>query len=380
MISLVGRLLAPEDEGLRLVTIEGGRVASIDDVGHAGPDALGGPDAWIVPGLVDIQLNGAFGVDFSDPHADLVTAALALPATGVTAFLPTVISSPPEAYPAIIENLERRLPVGAARSLGIHLEGPFLSARRRGTHDASALRLPAPAEALAWTETGMVRIVTLAPELPGATDVIDALVEREVIVAIGQSDATWAEADAAIARGARLGTHLFNAMRPLHHREPGIAGRLLAGGVAASVIVDGVHVAPETVQLVAAIKPPDELVFVTDGLAALGEPPDTYRMGSLEVVSDGTVARLADGTLSGSVVPMALALGRLVAAGLDPTIAVRAASTAPARLMGLDAELGRVAVGRVADLVLLDAGWRPMLTLVRGGVARQGASHAEMAS
>jgi N-acetylglucosamine-6-phosphate deacetylase len=368
VISLVGRLLAPEDAGLRLVTIDDGVVTAIGEPGDAPPDALGGPDAWIVPGLVDIQLNGAFGVDFSDSTADLPRAARALAMTGVTAFLPTVVSSAPDAYGPVLRNLAGPVPVGAARVLGTHVEGPFISPARRGTHDPSAVRTPDLGELRAWLDAGDVAIVTLAPELPGSDALIHELVARDVIAAVGHSDATWQEADAAVAAGARLGTHLFNAMRPLHHREPGIIGRLLAAGVTASVIVDGVHIAPETVRLVASIKAPDELVFVTDGLAALGEPPGPFRLGSREVISDGTVARLADGTLSGSVMPMAPALGRLVAAGLEPAIAARAASTTPARLLGLEAELGRVEVGRVADLVLLDAEWRPQLTMVQGQV------------
>lgn len=371
MISLIGRLLAPEDAGLRLVTVDDGRVTGIGEPAGAPPDALGGPDAWILPGLVDIQLNGAFGVDFSDPSADLPAASAALASTGVTAFLPTVVSSPPEAYAPILRNLAGPVPAGGARVLGTHLEGPFLAPARRGTHDPSAVRLPDLAELRAWLDAGDVAIVTLAPELPAADALIRELVARDVVAAIGHSDATWQEADAAIGAGARLGTHLFNAMPPLHHREPGIAGRLLAGGVATSVIVDGVHVVPDMVRLVASIKAPDELVFVTDGLAALGEPPGAYRLGSREVISDGTVARLADGTLSGSVMPMAPALGRLVTVGLEPSIAVRAASTTPARLLGLEHELGRVAVDRVADLVLLDASWEPQLTIVHGRIAFQ---------
>ncbi|MCA1571505.1 MAG: N-acetylglucosamine-6-phosphate deacetylase [Chloroflexi bacterium] len=371
MISLIGRLLAPEEAGVRLVTVDRGWVASIGEPGDAPPDAQGGPDAWIVPGLVDIQLNGAFGVDFTDPGADLSAAALALPRTGVTAFLPTVVSSPPEAYEPILRNLARPVPDGAARVMGVHIEGPFLARGRRGAHDPGVLRQPDLVEVRGWLDAGNVAIVTLAPELPGAAAVVRELVARGVIAAIGHSDATWDQADAAIVGGARLGTHLFNAMRPLHHREPGIVGRLLAGGVTASLIVDGIHLAPKTIRLVAAIKTPDELVFVTDGLAALGEPPASYRMGSREVISDGIVARLADGTLSGSVAPMAPALGRLVAAGLEPSVAVRAASTTPARLLGLEADLGRVEVGRLADLVLLDAEWRPQLTLVQGRIGHR---------
>lgn len=374
MISLVGRVLAPEDMGQRLLTVDNGRIADIAAVDEPPADALGGPDSWILPGLVDLQLNGAFGVDFSDPDADLARAATALPATGVTAFVPTIVSSPADVYGPCLRNLAAPVPDGAARPLGVHIEGPFLAPGRRGTHDPAVLRAPDLGELRAWLDAGKVRIVTLAPELPGAVALIDELVARGVIAAIGHSDATWKEADAALAAGARLGTHLFNAMRPLHHRDPGIAGRLLASGAAVSVIVDGVHLAPETVRLVASIKAADELVFVTDGLAALGQPPGTYRLANREVISDGIVARLDDETLSGSVVPMAPALGRLVAAGLEPTVAARAASTTPARLLDAEAELGHLEPGRVADLVLLDRDWNPKLTLVQGRIG-----HAPMA-
>jgi len=380
VISLIGRVLAPDDLGVRLVTIDDGRITAIGDPGDSVQGALGGPEAWIVPGLVDIQLNGAFGVDFSDPTADLGRAAAALPSTGVTAFMPTVVSSPPEVYAPCLRNLASPVPPDAARVLGVHFEGPFLAPARRGAHDASALRPPDLGELRSWLDAGDVRIVTLAPELPGAHALIRELVARGVVAAIGHSDATWQEADDAVEAGARLGTHLFNAMSALHHREPGIVGRLLAPGVTVSVIVDGVHLAPETIRLVAMVKAPDELIFVTDGLAALGDPPGTYRLGAGEVVSDGTVARRADGTLSGSVVPMARAVGRLVATGLDPAVAVRAASTTPARLLGLEAELGRLEVGRVADLVLLDPDWHPDLTMVQGRIGHSKTAMERVAS
>lgn len=370
-LSLVGRVLAPEDLGVRLLTVEDGRVVAIRDAGEAPADALGGPDAWIVPGLIDIQLNGAFGVDFTDPDADLAHAAAALPSTGVTAFLPTLVSSPADGYARFLGNLASPMADGAARVLGAHLEGPFLAPSRRGAHDPDALRAPDLDELRAWLDAGGVRMVTLAPELPSAEALITELSSRGVIAAIGHSDASWGEAGAAIRAGASLGTHLFNAMRPFHHRDPGIVGRLLASGVTVSLIIDSIHVAPETIALVASIKAPNELIFVTDGLAALGQPPGPYRLGEREVISDGTVARLADGTLSGSVVPMVLALGRLVAAGLDPSIAVRAASTTPAALLGVEENHGRLEVGRIADLVLLDRDWNPQLTLVQGRIGHR---------
>jgi N-acetylglucosamine-6-phosphate deacetylase len=369
VISMVGRLLAPEDQGVRLVVIDEGRVARIADAGEAPPEAIGGSDAWIVPGLVDLQLNGGFGVDFSDPAAEAPRAATALPSTGVTAFVPTIVSAAPDRYAPAIANLSGPMPPGAARALGVHLEGPYLSPGYRGTHDASALRPPDIGEARGWLAEGPIRIVTLAPELPGAIELIEWLTAEGVVVAIGHTEATWQQADEAIRAGARLGTHLFNAMRPLHHRDPGVVGRLMAPGVTVSVVCDGIHVAPEVVALIANLKAPDELIFVTDGLAALGQPPGRYRLGSQEVANDGTVARLADGTISGSVSPMAPALGRLVASGIEAETVVRAASTNPARLLGVDDDLGRIEVGRVADLCLLDAAWNPVSAIVRGVVA-----------
>src|SRR5688500_15760642 len=248
-LTLVARVLAPEDRGVRLLTIEDGRVVALGDARDAPADALGGHDAWIVPGLVDLQLNGAFGVDFTGPEADLARAAGGLPSTGVTAFLPTLVSSAADVYPRFMANLALPMPQGAARILGAHLEGPFLAPSRRGTHDPVALRLPDLDELRACLDTGDVRIVTLAPELPGATPLIAELTSRGVIAALGHSDASWDEADAAIRAGSRMGTHLFNAMRPFHHRDPGIVGRLLSPGVVTSLVIDGVHVAPEIVVL-----------------------------------------------------------------------------------------------------------------------------------
>src|SRR5687767_106493 len=210
-LALIGRVLAPEDRGVRLLTVEDGRVVALGDARDAPADALGGPDAWIVPGLIDMQLNGAFGVDFTDPEADLAEAAAALPSTGVTAFLPTLVSSPADVYPRFLTNLASPMPDGAARILGAHLEGPFLAPSRRGTHDPVALRPPDLDELRAWLDDGDVRIVTLAPELPGAMSLIAELTGRGVIAALGHSDASWDEAEVAIRAGASMGTHLFNA-------------------------------------------------------------------------------------------------------------------------------------------------------------------------
>lgn len=376
---LFGRLLAPDDRGMCVVRVADGRVAAIEPAAAPPPEAIGDRASRIIPGLIDIQVNGAFGHDFSDPAADLPFVARALPGLGVTTFLPTVITSRPERTLRSLKALEAgraRLDASAARVPGVHLEGPFLAPAYRGTHDPAVIRAPDLAEALSWLDAAAVRIVTMAPELPGALAVLKALDAQKVRVAIGHSGATWDEAAAAADAGAALGTHLFNAMRPFHHRDPGVAGFLLASGLPVSVIADGRHLALETVALVARAVGPRRLITITDALAGLGMRRGPFMLAGEAVHSDGTVAHRADGTLSGSVLPLPLALRNLVAAGISEPDAVRTATSNPAQLLGLSAELGQVAVGRPADLVVLDEAWSVTAALVGGELARGAAAVA----
>lgn len=377
-----GRLFAPEPWGHVVVEVRDGRIGSIDPVAADATTpsgALGGPEASITPGLIDLQVNGAFGHDFSDPTADVTRISRGLPASGVTAYLACIVTSPIERYGPCLDHLAAAMamPVDGARLLGVHLEGPFLSSRRPGTHTKEWLIPPSAALADAWLDRGPVRLVTLAPELPGAVDLVRHLVSRGIAVAIGHTDATWTEAAAAAQAGARLGTHLFNAMRPLHHREPGAVGFLLASDLAVSVVADGHHLDPRIVELVARLKAPDRLVVVTDALAGLGMPPGRFELAGVEIVSDGTIGRRIDGTLSGSLLPLDGAVGNLVRAGLAPEDAVRAATVNPARVLGLDGTMGRVVVGRVADLVLFDADWSASATVVGGRLVHDRLGAAE---
>jgi N-acetylglucosamine-6-phosphate deacetylase len=383
MMLVRGRLYAPEHCGHVVVTVGDGRVRSIDPVAADAPapaGALGGPDATIAPGLIDLQVNGAFGQDFSDPSADVARVSSGLTASGVTGYLACVITSPVERYGPCLEHLAAAMTPSTAptpttgvgaRLLGIHLEGPFLSPRRPGTHAPGWLLAPSAALVEDWLGRGPVRLITIAPELPGALALIRRVVKHGVAVAIGHTDATWADAVAAAAAGARLGTHLFNAMRPLHHREPGAVGFLLASDLAVSVVADGRHVDFRMLELVGRLKAPDGLVVVTDALAGLGMPPGRFELAGNEIVSDGTAGRRLDGTLSGSLLPLDAAVGNLVRAGIAPEDAIRAATINPARVIGLDGSMGRVAAGREADLVLFDADWKATATIVGGRLARE---------
>ncbi len=381
MIQLFGHLYAPDDRGLCAITVNGGSIVAIRPTEAPPAGSLGGPGARILPGLIDIQLNGAFGDDFADPSADVPSICQRLPRFGVTAFVPTIVTSAPDVYVPALANLRHPPVPGETRVLGVHIEGPFISHTYRGAHDPAQLRLPSIEEASRWLEAGDVRWLTLAPELPGALALISFLVERGVRVSIGHTDATWSEAAAGVDAGATLATHLFNAMRPLRHRDPGVAGYVLATGLTAGFIADGNHVAFETLRMVARIKAPDELVLITDALAGFGMPPGRYMVAGHEYVSDGTSGRLLDGTLTGSLLPLNLALRNLVEkVGLEPAVAVRLATLNPARALGLDGTLGRVEVGRVADLAVVDEDWQVEATIAGGSIAYLGEAVTAAAS
>jgi N-acetylglucosamine-6-phosphate deacetylase len=252
------------------------------------------------------------------------------------------------------------------RIIGAHLEGPFLSPRRLGAHDAEGCLAPDLAVLRRLLDAGPVSEMTLAPELHGAFELIDELVARGVTASCGHSDATAAEAHLAFDRGARTVTHLFNAMRPSVPRDPGIAMAALARhDVTVQVIVDGHHLAGETV-LVAWQAAEDRFALVTDATAAAGLGDGRYMLGGTEVTAEGGVVRRADGTLAGSALTMIEAVRNLHALGAELEAALAAASTVPARIVGRS-DLGRLAIGAPADVVILDDRLEVKRALVAGG-------------
>jgi N-acetylglucosamine-6-phosphate deacetylase len=319
-----------------------------------------------VPGFVDLQVNGFGGVDFLDADSDgYRRAGEALLETGVTAYLPTLITSPEEQVLAALREVP---PAGDdPLILGVHLEGPFLSPRRLGTHLASARRDPDLALLGRLIDGDRVRLMTLAPELPGAGLLIERLLDRGITVSLGHSDATAEQANAAFDLGVGTVTHLFNAMRPFLHRDPGIVGAALArDDVVVQLILDGVHLASETVRVVSRAAP-GRIALVTDSITAAGASDGAYSFGSLDVqVHEGTV-RGPDGVLAGSVLTMIEAVRNLHALGATLAEAVDAATAVPARVLGLR-ETGRLDVGLPADIVILDDSVEIERVLVAGDV------------
>ncbi len=292
-----------------------------------------------VPGLVDLQVNGVAGHDLTSAPERLWDVAAALPAYGVTAFLPTVVTSDPSVPARAMAVLAAGPPPGwvGAEPLGLHLEGPMLAPTRTGAHPPQWLRDPSPELVAGWSREAGVAMVTLAPELPGALEVVAALVERGVVVSVGHTDATAAQVLAAVAAGARCATHLGNAMPPVLAREPGPVGAALGGSdLVAGLIVDGHHLDPLFVRTAWRSLGPDRFLSVSDTTAALGLPDGPTRLGDQDVVLDAGTVRLLDGTLAGSASSLLDCLRVLVATtGCTVEEAVATATTTPLRLLGL---------------------------------------------
>jgi N-acetylglucosamine-6-phosphate deacetylase len=349
------------------VRTDGAVVGRVGEGDPPSPPDLRLSSGVLAPGLVDVQVNGHFGVDLA--AADLEgwrTVVTGLPATGVTAFVPTVITAPVPELVAVLRRYAALRPAldvvpGAARTLGMHVEGPFLAARRRGAHREELLHDPTSDEVDALLHAGAhwtLRYLTLAPERPGAMAAVEQLVAAGVRVAIGHSDADAATVHAAADHGATLVTHLFNGQRPMHHRGPGVVGAALADRrLTCGLIADGHHVDADPIAIAFAAAE-GRIMLVTDAVAATGMPSGRYVLGGDDViVANGEAPRRPDGSLAGGGGGMDEAIGHAVAAGVPLRSALEAATRVPAEALGGDGReplIGRIAPGSAADLVWLD--------------------------
>jgi N-acetylglucosamine-6-phosphate deacetylase len=323
--------------------------------------------------LIDLQVNGAYGFDFTNDASTVLEVAARLPATGVTAFMPTVITSRFESYPARLEEIGQAMQQasGGARVLGVHLEGPYLNPKRKGAHPQGYLRPIQLDEIRRWAEPEVVRIVTLAPELEGGLEAVQVLREMGKVVSAGHSDASYEQARAGFAAGINWSTHLYNAQSALQHREPGVMGAILLSDVPCGLIADGIHSHPAMVQLAWKAKGTAGIVLVTDCMAAMGMLPGRYELGHYAVIVDQISARLEDGTLAGSILRMDEAVRNMIVySGCSLADAVQMASTVPARLMGLP-NLGALVPGSAADIVVLSPEYEVTHTFIAGALAYQ---------
>ena len=371
------RVLAPG-----WLRIDGGRIAAVGEGVPPGPATHRAH--WALPGFIDMHVHGGGGASFTEGGLDDARRAAAFHRShGSTTIVASLVTAP-------VDELERR--VGLLADLadegaiaGIHLEGPFLSAARCGAQDPRFLIAPDVAvyRRLHAAARGWLRMITIAPELPGAPDVIRAAVAAGVIAAAGHTDASAEATAEAVAAGVSHATHLFNGMRPLGHRDPGPAGALLDKQVTCEVVADGSHLHDTAIRLAARAAGPGNLVLVTDAMTAAGMPDGSYRLGQLDVTVAGGVARLAGaggpggspGSIAGSTATMdQVARHAITRAGLPVADVAEAAATTPARRLGLAAEAGALAPGLSADVVLLDEEFTLQAVIAAGTAIPAGAA------
>jgi N-acetylglucosamine-6-phosphate deacetylase len=373
-----GTVVAAGGVGPGWVEVAGDRIAA----SGAGapprePDADLG-DAVLVPGFVDMHVHGGAGAAFPDGDAEAALPAVRFHRShGSTTMIASLVTAGPDELLKSVDALAELVVDGELA--GVHLEGPWLAAGRCGAHDPRQLRDPDPAELdrLLHAGNGVVRMVTLAPELEGGLDAVHRIVAAGAVAALGHTDASYAHTRAAIDAGARVGTHLFNAMAPVHHREPGPAIALLEDPrVVVELVTDGLHVHPALWEHVVRTAGTERVAAVTDAMAAAGMPDGAYHLGAMRVTVSGGVARLAGGTdsragaIAGSTATTELLFANIVRNAALPrpealARAVAMTATAPARALGL-ADVGVIAPGKRADLVVLDPDLR-VRTVYRGG-------------
>ncbi|HXT36483.1 MAG TPA: N-acetylglucosamine-6-phosphate deacetylase [Chloroflexota bacterium] len=360
-----------------ILRVEGERIAAIEPAGSAATDesSLDGEGLLLIPGLIDMQCNGFGGHDVQDgTFAAIAGLAACLPRVACTAVLPTIISSPPNALLAGLAAIAEAVfaPPPGASILGAHQEGPWLNPDFHGAHQPANIR---PFDTAEWdtiqrVSRATVRMVTVAPEAPGNRDVVAAILASGAIASLGHSGADYAQATAAAGTGARMATHLFNAMVPFLHRAPGLPGAALdREDLTPGIIPDGYHIHPAAIRLALHAKGIHNVVVVTDSVSVAGCPPGEYAMLGQPVTWDGETVRRRDGGLAGSGLSPIEALRRYMRfGGLSLHQALPAMTGTPARLLGLEGERGALIPGARADLVLLTPDLQVHTTMVGGEI------------
>ena len=334
------------------------------------------PDSLAVPGFLDVHIHGAGGHDVMEATSAALGAVTRRVAEfGTTSLLATTVTASPEdtcrAAEGIAKYITRQyaVPEAHAEVVGIHFEGPFISKERRGVHPPKWIQAPSAEllERFLHAAAGNARLMTIAPEVLGAAPCMEAAQKAGVVVSMGHTDANYEQARFAISRGARSATHMYNAMRPFSHRDPGVIGAVLTSPeINAELIADGVHVEEGAMKLLLQAKGTERVILVSDGLSATGMPDGKYMLGDFEVTVSNGVCRNADGVLAGSTLTLDRALRNIVNLGVALPSAVRMLTLNPASLLGIEFKKGSLRVGADADVVLLDGGLRVTQVWARG--------------
>ncbi len=373
-----GEIITPDrqiEDGV--IILHDGRIAAIEEQRQVTESPVNtrvieADGLLVLPGLIDVHVHGGAGSDAMDatPQALDQMSSFFLK-HGVTSYLPTTITNSPEATIQAIENvLQYRPSQPGAHPLGLHLEGPYLCRSHRGAQPAEWLRSPDPQEYRAWFDAGGIRLITLAPELPGVLDLIREGAGQGIHFSAGHTEASYEQVRQSADAGLDHATHTFNGMTGLHHREPGAVGAaLLDERIFCEVIADGIHVHPAVLRLLARLKGVERTVLVTDAMRAAGLEDGVYDLGGQDITVEGGIARTASGSLAGSTLTLNQAVKNMVQlAGLAIPQAVAMATTTPAASLGLAGQIGSLQPGAQADVILVDEDFQVRLAVIQGEV------------
>lgn len=364
----------------RIIIIEKGKIIAITDKKEdlallKNVEIIEAQNKFIVPGYIDIHVHGGGGSDVMDGEYEAIKqVATTHSRFGTTAFLPTTMTMTKDKIIKSLKSIhEARLKgTGTAEILGIHLEGPYINPEKKGAQKEEDIKKVSVGEFLEFNKASgnLIRLVTIAPEMPGAIDFIRWLHQQGIIVSVGHSNATYKQVQEGIQAGLSHVTHIFNAMRGLHHREPGVVGAALSSPkLIVEMIADGIHLHPIVLKMLTQIKESEKLVLITDAMRATGFKEGTYDLGGQEVIVTQGQAKLKNGTLAGSVLTMDKAVKNLVTkVGISLLNAVQMASYNPAKCLGIDDKKGSLELYKDADIVILNKNLETELTMVAGKV------------
>ncbi len=355
-----------------VLKIEGGKIVYIGEKKESKIDNIDYDfsDFYISPGFIDIHIHGAFGGDFLDcKYEEIEKIAIFLASKGVVGFLPTIVTAPIKDMKEAVEKLEKYMKdqKNGAKALGVHLEGPFLNPKYKGAQPEEYIIKP-DIDILEELYSPYLKVMTIAPEMDDGFKVIKYLKERNIVVSAGHTDASYDLMRDAVLNGVSHITHLFNGMRPLHHRDPGVVGYALANDdISVEVIADGYHLSDVVLKIVTKLKPKDRILLVSDAIMATGLNDGEYRLSNQKVIVKERKAVLESGSLAGSTLTMDRAVRNIIEmTGVSIVDAVYMASYSPARLLGIENRKGSIDVGKDADIIVFDKDFNIKVTMVEG--------------
>jgi len=367
-----GKLVIPQEIITdHTLVIEDGKISAIEpDSGQNSADSvIDARGMWVAPGLIDVHVHGGKGHDTMDATPEAIHGMARFFAQhGVTSYYPTTMTAPADAIIAAIENVARcPQPEDGAQHLGVHVEGPYINTEFPGAQPSADIRLPDPAEYARWLDSGVVKLITVAPEIEGAAELIEKATSQGVEFAAGHTGASYEQLLEAADHGLRQATHTFNAMLGLHHRKPGtLGGTLTDDRIYAQIIGDGIHVHPAMVKLLIRAKGAKRTILITDSMRAAGLQDGLYTLGAQPITVTEGVARTASGALAGSTATLDAVLRNVIKfAGISLPEALTMGTATPAEAMGLSSK-GKLAPGADADVILLDENLNVQMTMVCG--------------